>query len=122
MTSLPSELGMPLEDVRSVIEAPDVRVRNETISAHLVPPAPVERYLPGGRRLDYHVQLGMPLARKLPRTRQKEDNRDGPLGTSALTPWITQFGWGQATVGVAAVFVGLGLAAVAKLVAEPASD
>jgi DNA-binding transcriptional MerR regulator len=29
------ELGMPLEDVRSVIEAPEVRVRNEAISAHL---------------------------------------------------------------------------------------
>jgi DNA-binding transcriptional MerR regulator len=29
------ELGMPLEDVRGVIEAPDVRARNAAISAHL---------------------------------------------------------------------------------------
>jgi len=29
------ELGMPLEDVRAVMEAPDVRARNATIEAHL---------------------------------------------------------------------------------------
>ena len=29
------ELGMPIEDVRSVVEAPDVQSRNEAISAHL---------------------------------------------------------------------------------------